>query len=242
MRPLLTHVSCAPRHLASPVVRILVVEDETSLGEFVSRALTAEGHTVRLAHDGPTGERMALAHDTALVLLDVMLPGKSGLDVLRSIRAEKPALPVILLTARASVENKVEGLDLGADDYITKPFSFDELLARIRAQLRDPGQATARALVVGDLELDLRSRRVTRSGHEVELSSREFDLLACLMRHVDQVLSRAQILDAVWGVEFDPDTKVVEVYVSSLRRKLGNEEHGPAPIETVRNVGYRLRG
>jgi DNA-binding response OmpR family regulator len=221
-------------------MRILVVEDEASLANFVSRALTAEGHTVRIAHDGPTGERIALADEAALVVLDVMLPGKSGLDVLRSIRAKKPAMPVILLTARGSIENKVEGLDLGADDYITKPFSFDELLARVRAQLRDPGQATASSLTVGDLTLDLRSRRVTRAAREVELSTREFDLLAYLMRHPDQVLSRSQILDSVWGLEFDPDTKVVEVYVSSVRRKLAGGD-GPAPIETVRNVGYRLR-
>jgi DNA-binding response OmpR family regulator len=220
-------------------MRILVVEDERSLADFISRALSAESHSVRLAHDGPTGERIALSDDVALVVLDVMLPGKSGLEVLRAIRSGKPALPVILLTARGSVDDKVAGLDLGADDYITKPFSFDELLARVRAQLRDPGQASASELVVGDVTLDLRTRRVTRADREVELSAREFDLLAYLMRHPDQVLSRSQILDAIWGVEFDPDTKVIEVYVSSIRRKLGDD--GPSPIETIRNVGYRLR-
>jgi DNA-binding response OmpR family regulator len=222
-------------------MRILVVEDEKSLADFISRALGAEGHTVRVAHDGPAGEAIALADDVALVVLDVMLPGKSGLEVLRAIRSGKPALPVILLTARGSIEDKVEGLDLGADDYIAKPFSFDELLARVRAQLRDPGQASSSELVVGDVTLDLRTRRVTRGEREVELSAREFDLLAYLMRHPDQVLSRGQILDAIWGVEFDPDTKVVEVYVSSVRRKLA-DDGDPAPIETVRNVGYRLRG
>ena len=222
-------------------MRILVVEDEKSLADFISRALTAAGHSVRVAHDGPAGQRIALADDVALVVLDVMLPGKSGLDVLRAIRAEKPALPVILLTARGSIDDKVEGLDLGADDYMTKPFSFDELLARVRAQLRDPGQRSSSELVVGDVTLDLRTRRVTRGEREVELSAREFDLLAYLMRHPDQVLSRPQILDAIWGVEFDPDTKVVEVYVSSVRRKLAGDD-GPAPIETVRNVGYRMVG
>ena len=220
-------------------MRILVVEDEASLADFVSRALSAEGYTVRVANDGPAGERIALSDDLALVVLDVMLPGKGGLDVLRAIRAQKPALPVILLTARGSVENKVEGLDLGADDYVTKPFSFDELLARVRAQLRDPGQASGAALEVGELSLDLRTRRVERAGKPVELSTREFDLLTYLMRHPGQVLSRPQILDAVWGMDFDPDTKVVDVYISSLRRKLA-ANGSPAPIETIRQAGYRL--
>jgi DNA-binding response OmpR family regulator len=146
---------------------------------------------------------------------------------------------VIMLTARGSVENKVEGLDLGADDYITKPFSFDELLARVRAQLRDPGQASGAALLVGELSLDLLTRRVERAGNPVELSTREFELLTYLMRHPDQVLSRAQILDAVWGHDVDPETKVVDVYVSSLRRKLA-ATGPPAPIETIRQAGYRL--
>ena len=222
-------------------MRILVVEDEASLADFVSRALTAEGHTVRVGHDGPTGERLALRDDVALVILDVMLPGKSGLEVLRAIRASKPALPVILLTARGAVEDKVDGLDLGANDYVTKPFSFDELLARVRAQLRDPGQASASSLEVGEITLELRTRRVRRAGVEVDLSMREFELLSYLMRHPDQVVSRAQILDAVWGFDFDAETKVVDVYISSLRRKLALDGV-PAPIETVRQVGYRLRG
>ena len=148
-------------------------------------------------------------------------------------------MPVILLTARGSVDDKVEGLDLGADDYVTKPFSFDELFARVRANLRGPGQAASSALSVGDIVLDVKTRRVERAGRPIELSTREFDLLTYLMRHPDQVLSRGQILNAVWGVEFDPDTKVVEVYISSLRRKLAAEGL-PAPIETVRQVGYRL--
>src|SRR5947209_7101145 len=202
-------------------MRILVVEDETSLAEFVSRALSAEGYTVRIADDGPTGERLALSDDVGLVLLDVMLPGRSGFEVLQRIRQEKPSLPVIMLSARGGVEDKVDGLDLGADDYVTKPFSFDELLARVRAQLRDPGQPSGAALQVGELSLDLRTRRVERDGRSVELSTREFDLLTYLMRHPDQVLSRTQILDAVWGLDFDPETKVVDVYISSLRRKLG---------------------
>src|SRR5437763_16892357 len=174
-------------------MRILVVEDEASLAQFVARALSAEGYTVRVAEDGPTGERLALSDDVAVVLLDVMLPGKSGFEVLRAIRASKPSLPVIMLSARGAVEDKVDGLDLGADDYVTKPFSFDELLARVRAQLRDPEQPSGTRLGVGDLALDLRSRRVHRGEREVDLSTREFDLLTYLMRRPVQVLSQQQI-------------------------------------------------
>src|SRR5947209_13693436 len=220
-------------------MRILVVEDETSLAEFVSRALSAEGYTVRIADDGPTGERLALSDDVGLVLLDVMLPGRSGFEVLQRIRQEKPSLPVIMLSARGGVEDKVDGLDLGADDYVTKPFSFDELLARVSAQLRDPGQPSGSRLIVAGIELDLRSRRVQRDGSEIELSTREFDLLTYLMRHPGQVLSQVQILDAEWGHGFSPETKVVESYISSLRRKL-SVTGAPAPIATVRHAGYRL--
>ncbi|WP_259312972.1 response regulator transcription factor [Capillimicrobium parvum] len=227
-------------------MRILVVEDERTLAGFIEQALLAEGYAVTLAHDGPGAEIEALTGDYALVLLDVMLPGRSGLDVLDAIRARKPELPVIVLTARGAIEQKVEGLDRGANDYVTKPFSFEELLARVRAHLRAPGQREASVLEVGDVRLDLRTRRVERDGHEVRLTAREFELLAYLARHPDQVLSREQILNAVWGFDFDPGTKVLEVYIGYLRRKLGEGEgegegDGGGPIETVRNVGYRLR-
>jgi DNA-binding response OmpR family regulator len=149
-------------------------------------------------------------------------------------------LPVIMVTARGAIEQRVEGLDRGANDYVTKPFSFEELLARVRAQLRNPGQREASALQAGDIRLDLRTRRVERAGQEVRLTAREFELLAYLARHPDQVLSREQILNAVWGYDFDPGTKVLEVYIGYLRRKLGVDS-GEGPIETVRNVGYRLR-
>ena len=220
-------------------MRILLVEDEPALGEFLARALRAEGYTVRIAQDGIAGERMALTEDADLVVLDAMLPGRSGFDVLRSVRASKPELPVIMLTARATVEDRVNGLDLGADDYVTKPFSLSEVLARVRANLRRPGQASSSQIEAGDLSLDLRTRRVARAGRHIELSTREFDLLAYFMRHPGQVLSRVQILDAVWGHDFDPETKVVETYVSSVRRKLSDNGR-PAPIETIRNAGYRL--
>jgi DNA-binding response OmpR family regulator len=220
-------------------MRILVVEDEPALAEFLARALKAEGYAVRVVHDGATGERIALGGDVDLVVLDAMLPGKSGFEVLRAVRAREPALPVIMLTARCAVDDRVAGLDLGADDYVTKPFSLSEVLARVRTNLRAPGQRSSSQLESGELRLDLRTRRVERGGRSVELSTREFDLLAYLMRHPGQVLSRAQILDAVWGHDFDPDTKVVETYISTVRRKLADGDE-PAPIETIRNAGYRL--
>lgn len=221
-------------------MRILVIEDERTLAGFVEQSLRAEGHAVTVVHDGESGEAAALTGDYALVLLDLALPRKDGLEVLSAIRARLPDLPVIVLTALGAVEQKVAGLDRGANDYVTKPFSFEELLARVRAQLRSPGQREASALEAAGLRMDLRTRRVERDGHEVELTAREFELLAYLMRHPDQVLSREQILNAVWGFDFDPGTKVLEVYVGYLRRKLAGVD-GSDPIETVRNVGYRLR-
>ena len=221
-------------------MRILIIEDERTLAGFIEQGLRAEGHAATVQHDGESGEAAALTGDYALVLLDLMLPGKSGLDVLDAIRARLPDLPVIVLTARAAIEQKVEGLDRGANDYVTKPFSFEELLARVRAQLRSPGQRESSALEAADVHMDLRTRRVEREGREIELTAREFDLLAYLMRHPDQVLSREQILNAVWGFDFDPGTKVLEVYVGYLRRKLG-VSGSTDPIETVRGVGYRLR-
>lgn len=223
-------------------MRILVVEDEPTLASFIEQSLRADGHAVSVSRDGPSGEAAALTGDYALVLLDLTLPGKDGLEVLRTIRHRAPALPVIVLTARTAIEQKVQGLDLGANDYVTKPFSFEELLARVRAQLRGPTQPESALLEAGSISLDLRTRRVRVDGHPVFLTAREFELLAYLMRHPDQVLSRAQILNGVWGFDFDPGTKVLEVYIGYLRRKLGAADGDSDAIETVRNVGYRLRG
>lgn len=221
-------------------MRILVIEDERTLAGFIEQSLHAEGHAVTVCHDGESGEASALTGDYALVLLDLTLPAKDGLQVLAAIRARLPELPVIVLTARAAIEQRVEGLDRGANDYVTKPFSFEELLARVRAQLRAPGQREASVLAGAGIRMDLRTRRVERDGREVELTAREFELLAHLLRHPDQVLSREQILNAVWGFDFDPGTKVLEVYIGYLRRKLDASDEAD-PIETVRNVGYRLR-
>jgi DNA-binding response OmpR family regulator len=221
-------------------VRILLVEDERGIADFVERALRAQGHAVEVAADGLEGERTALGSDVDLVILDVMLPGRNGVDILKEIRTVKPALPVIMLTARAEVADKVAGLDAGATDYMTKPFSVEELLARVRAHLRAPAQAEPTRLTVAGIEVDLLRRSVTRDGSPVHLSAKEFDLLAYFLRHPGQVLSREQILNGVWDYSHDPGTNIVEVYVGYLRRKLARAD-SPAPIQTVRSVGYRLR-
>jgi len=222
-------------------VEILVVEDEASIADFLVRGLEAEGHTVLTAADGVEGERLALAPGVDLVILDRMLPGRDGIEVLEAIRAAKPSLPVLMLTARGEVADRVEGLDAGATDYVTKPFSFDELAARVRAHTRQAPEARPTKLRVGDIELDLLSRRVSR-GAEVtmRLPEREAELLAHLMRHAGQVCSHEQILGSVWGYQHDPGTNVVQVYIGYLRRRLALPD-SPAPIETVRSVGYRLR-
>jgi two-component system, OmpR family, response regulator len=220
-------------------MRILVVEDEPAIAEFVERGLRAAGYAVDRATDGAEAERRALGGHYDLVLLDILLPGKDGLEVLAGIRERDRHLPVILLTALGEIEDRVRGLDRGATDYVVKPFSMDELLARVRAHLRRPHQTTADLLEVGDLRLELGTRRVERGGEEIKLTAREFELLAYLMRHPGQVLSREQILNAVWGFEYEPGTNVLEVYVSYLRGKL-RRNGSEAPIETVRGAGYRL--
>jgi DNA-binding response OmpR family regulator len=220
-------------------VRILLIEDEAAIADFVQRALRSQGHVVDVAADGLEGERRAVAGDVDLVVLDRGLPGRDGLEVLRGIRAAKPAVPVIILTALGDIQEKVKGLDAGATDYITKPFSVEELLARVRAHLRSPAQPEATVLRAAGIEADLLSREVRRNGSSIRLSAKEFELLAYFLRHPNQVLSREQLLSGVWGYDFEPSTNVVEVYVGYLRRKIG-AAGGTAPIDTVRSVGYRL--
>lgn len=216
-----------------------MVEDEVAIADFIQRGLDAEGHAVGTALDGGDGERRALDEEVDLVILDIMLPDRSGIDVLEAIRARKPTLPVIVLSARAEIGDRVAGLDAGATDYVTKPFSFEELAARVRAHLRAPHQETATVLEAAGIRLDLLTRRVEREGEPVHLSAKEFELLAYFLRNPGRALSRQQILSAVWGYDFDPGTNVVEVYVRYLRRKLAVGGR-PAPIETLRSVGYRL--
>ena len=221
-------------------VEILVVEDEAAIADFLERGLEAEGYTVLTARDGAEGERLALGQAVDLVVLDRMLPRRDGMEVLAAIRRSKPALPVIVLTAKGEIGDRVEGLDRGATDYMTKPFSFEELAARIRAHLRQPdGETAATTLEAGGVRLDLLARRAERDGLSVRLPERESALLAYLMRHAGQVCTHREILSAVWGYDHDPRTNVVQVYIGYLRRRLALPD-SPAPIETVRSVGYRL--
>ncbi|MEU0492822.1 response regulator transcription factor [Nocardiopsis changdeensis] len=216
---------------------ILVVEDEEGIVSFVRRGLESAGHRVLVASDGIDGLTMALSPDVELVVLDLGLPGIPGEEVLRRLRSRRPSVPVIVLTAKDAVSDRVANLDAGADDYMVKPFSVSELLARVRARLRTGGQERADVLAAGGIVLDLGARTASVDGATVTLSAREFGLLEVLVRHPGQVFSQPQLLDRVWGYDFDGASNVVEVYVSQLRRKLGAER-----IVTVRGVGYRLDG
>jgi DNA-binding response OmpR family regulator len=220
-------------------VDVLVVEDESAIADFVERGLEAEGHRVVTAADGEEGERLALTSSVDLVILDRMLPRRDGMDVLDAIRKAKPTLPVIVLTAKAEVGDRVEGLDRGATDYLTKPFAFEELAARVRARLREPDGSASSTLEAGGIRLDLVTRRAERGPLSERLPDREAELLAYLMRRAGQTCSQREILAAVWGYDHDPGTNVVPVYIGYLRRKLALPD-SPAPIETVRSVGYRL--
>ena len=222
-------------------MRLLVVEDEGKLAELLKGMLEDENHAVDVASDGEEALEFLRAGEYDLVVLDIMLPKVSGLEVARRMRAKKIRTPVLMLTARTAVEDRVEGLDAGADDYLTKPFAFAELLARIRALTRrEIPEAVGNRVVVGDLTLDLKSREVMRGDRRVDLTPKEFALLEYLMRHPNQALGTQQIADHVWSYDFDGLTNRVAVYVSYLRRKL--EGAGARQlIHTVRGVGYSLR-
>ena len=216
--------------------RILIVEDEERISSFVAKGLRAEGFTPTVVADGVTGLDYALTGEFDLMVLDIGLPGLDGFSILQRVSAERPALPVIVLTARDSVLDTVTALEGGAADYMSKPFRFGELLARVRLRVRSPGEAPPRdELNVGTVRLDLRRRLAHVDGRQVELSAREFALAEVLMRHRGMVLSREQLLSQVWGYDFDPGSNVVDVYVGYLRKKLG-----PDLVTTVRGVGYRI--
>jgi DNA-binding response OmpR family regulator len=219
-------------------MRIVVVEDEAAIADFIARGLTRAGFEVELAADGPSGEKLMLDGSADLAILDLMLPGRSGLDVLETVRRVRPNLPVIVLSARDRVSDRIAGLDTGATDYVVKPFAFEELLARVRAHLRSATPTESGRLRVGEIELDLLSHRIWNHGEEVQLSPREFSLMSCFARNAGTVLSRERLLSEVWGYEHDPRTNVVDVYISYLRRKLGAV--GDFPLETIRATGYRL--
>ncbi len=216
------------------VTHILIAEDEERIASFVEKGLRANGYATTVVGDGQHALTLARTGDFDLMILDLGLPRRDGLSVLREIRSTDLSLPVVILTARDGVEDTVDGFESGADDYLTKPFSFAELLARIRARLR-PGQGDTVTLRVGDAELDLRRRTVRVDEREIELSAREFALAETFFRHPGQVLSRSQLLDQVWGYDHDPGSNVVDVYVGYLRRKLGDDA-----IATVRGMGYRF--
>lgn len=220
-------------------MRILVVEDEKKVASFIRRGLEADAHQVDVVHDGETGLARAVTGDYDLLILDVMLPERDGFSVLRELRARRRQLPVLLLTARAALTDKVAGLDGGADDYLTKPFEVAELLARVRALLRR-GAPSPAVLAVADLRLDPATRAVTRAGRPIELTAREYALLEYFLRNAGRVLSRALIAQHVWGVSFDTFTNVIDVYVNYLRRKV-DAEFEPKVIHTVRGAGYVLR-
>jgi DNA-binding response OmpR family regulator len=217
------------------MARILIAEDDGHIASFLKKGLRASGFTPSVVTDGHAA---ASARDSEfdLMILDLGLPGRDGLDALSELRERGERLPVIILTARDAVRHRVHGLELGADDYVTKPFSLEELIARIRVQLRNDRGAETTVLRVDDIELDLHTRRVRVGEQWAELTAREFALTETFLRHAGQVLSREQLLSHVWGYDFDPESNVVEVYVRYLRKKLGEDR-----IETVRGMGYRLR-
>ena len=222
--------------------RILLVEDEEKLARMVELELQYEGYTVEKAFDGRTGLDRALSGGFDLVLLDIMLPALSGMEVLRRLRRESQ-VPVIMLTARDTVVDKVSGLDMGADDYVTKPFAIEELLARIRAALRKRpahSEESAPLLTAGPLTMDTERHEVAVNGQQVALTRREFDLLRCLLEHKEKVLTREALLDQVWGFDFAGETNAVDVYIRFLRSKL-DEQFGIKLIHTVRGVGYTIR-
>ncbi len=217
--------------------RILIAEDEPRLAAFVEKGLQANGFVTTTVGDGARALMLAADEDFDLLVLDLGLPVKDGLSVLQELRTAGQRMPVIILSARDDVRDKVSGLEYGADDYVTKPFRFEELLARVRVRLRSDGVAEPTVLKVGDLTLDLRTRRASVGDRTVELSAREFTMLEVFMRHPGQVLSREQLLSHVWGYDYDPGSNVVDVYVGYLRRKLGKDR-----FVTVRGMGYALEG
>ncbi len=220
-------------------MRILVVEDEPGVARFVRQGLAEAGHAVDVARDGQEGLDYALAAEYDAIVLDIMLPRLNGLDLLRELRNRSVKTPVLLLTAKDAIDDRVKGLDAGADDYLVKPFAFPELLARIRALLRRPPLQADSVLRVGDLEMDIATRKVSRNGQPVDLTPREFSLLEFLMRHPSQVLTRTQIAEHVWNFDFYNESNVVDVYIGYLRRKI--DRGFPYPlIHTVRGVGYLL--
>jgi two-component system OmpR family response regulator len=221
-------------------MKVLIVEDEKKIASFLRKGLESQGFVVDVSHHGDEGFTLATTRPYDAAILDIMLPGKDGLSILRNLRDRKSPLPVILLTARSELNERLEGLNLGADDYLTKPFHIEELIARLHAVARRATGATQSILTVGDLTMNLLTREVRRAGQRLELTAREFSLLEHLMRSPGRVLTRVEICERVWEYNFDPGTNLVDVYVQRIRKKVDGDF--PAKlIETIRGVGYRIR-
>ena len=221
-------------------MKILVIEDDPTVGQFVKRGLEQQRWGVDLSANGDEGEQMATSGNYDLIILDMRLPGKSGAQVLNSLRARGFERPVLVLTAQDAIDAKVETLRAGADDYVTKPFAFEELLARVEALSRRPRVLVSPALKVADLELHLDTREVTRAGDPIELTPKEYTVLEYLMRHAGRVMSRTLITEYAWGYHFDPGTNIVDVVINHLRKKI-DASHSPKLIHTIRGVGYVIR-
>lgn len=222
-------------------MNVLVIEDDATVGSFIKRGLEEQRYRVELVTNGEEGERLASAETFDLLILDLRLPGKSGLDVLQSLRARGFEKPVLVLTAQDAVDAKVRTFRAGADDYVTKPFAFEELLARVEALSRRPKAMVAPVLRVGDLELNRDTREVTRAGEPIELTPKEFTVLEYLMRHTGRVMSRTLITEYAWGYHFDPGTNIVDVVINHLRKKVDANQEKKL-IATVRGVGYVIKG
>jgi DNA-binding response OmpR family regulator len=218
------------------MARILIAEDDPLISSFLEKGLRASGYSTLVAEDGEQATQLSMSDGFDLLILDMALPEREGFHVLQELRRRGKKVPVVVLTGRPELRDAVSCLDVGADDYMTKPFRFEELLARVRARLRSPGTEELTVLDAGGVQLDVRTRRARVSGREIDLTAREYRLLEVFLRHPDQVLSREQLLSHVWGYSAEPGTNVVNVYVGALRKKLGDDA-----IESVRGVGYRFR-
>jgi heavy metal response regulator len=222
------------------MIRILVIEDEKKVARFLKQGLEEEDYAVDIAPDGERGESQALDESYDLIILDVLLPKKDGFQVLRALRGKGLTAPILMLTAKSATEDKVEGLDSGADDYLAKPFAFSELLARVRSLLRRGTAEKATMLVVGDLQLDTMTRKAVRAGKSIDLTGKEYALLEYFMRNTDRVLTRTILSEHIWHYNFDTGTNIVDVYINHLRAKI-DDGHDKKLLQTIRGVGYVLK-